>query len=246
MPMMEHCDFSQASHYERVLFGTHLLRLVQTLRLRVPKIAAWHHLEGKSYWNVNITIYGRSEMETMIFFNTHPTLEGVMSDAVHGIIARLCGRYHQELGGTFFRDLGWQDITGEPNRIKEDHKRRLNDMLNYNQDLESYIKGLQLEHFEALQKIEAMNEVRTLQEQKLGIMQEDLEKNKDEVQAQEIEIKKLQKELWEERARNKRLKLENRVLKGEEAEEDDFSVNSSDESDNTSLNSINLDVESRT
>ena len=70
--------------------------------------------------------------------------------------------------------------------------------------------------------------------------------NKDEVQAQEIEIKKLQKELWEERARNKRLKLENRVLKGEEAEEDDFSVNSSDESSNISLSSINLDAESRT
>ena len=73
-----------------------------------------------------------------------------MSDAVHGIIAHLCGRYHQELGGTFFRDLGWQEITREPGRIKEDHKRRLNDMLNYNQDLESYIKGLQLEHSEAL------------------------------------------------------------------------------------------------
>ena len=34
--------------------------------------------------------------------------------------------------------------------------------------------------------------------------------NKDEVQAQEIEIKKLQKELWEEKDRNKKLNLENR------------------------------------
>ena len=178
---MEHCDFSQASHYERVLFGTHLLRLVQTLRLRVPKSVAWLHFEGRSYWKANTTIYGLPEMENMIFFKTHPTLEGVVSDAVHGIIARLCGRYHQELGGTFFRDLGWQEITGEPGRIKEDHKRRLNDMLNYNQDLESYIKGLQLEHFEALQKIEAMKEVRTLLEQKVGIVREYLEENKDEV-----------------------------------------------------------------
>ena len=188
---MEYCDLSQASHYERVLFGTHLLRVVQTLRLRVPKIAAWHHLEGRSYWNANISIYGLPEMENMILLKTPPTLAGVVSDAIHGIIARLCGRYHQELGGTFFRDLGWQEITGKPGRIKEDHKRKLNDMLNYNLDLERYIKGLQLEHSEALQKIEAMKEVTTLLEQKVGIMLEYLEENKDELHAQETEIKKL-------------------------------------------------------
>ena len=80
----------------------------------------------------------------------------------------------------------------------------------------------------------------------MGIVREYLEEKKDEVQAQETEIKKLQKELWEENARNKKLKLENKVLKGEKAEEEDFSVNSSDDSSNISLSSINLDAESRT
>ncbi|KAE8805226.1 hypothetical protein D1007_18781 [Hordeum vulgare] len=165
---MESYTLNDREHYEDVLGGPFLMELVHVMKLSIPEIKVTKRKYG--FWCVRTKIFGRKE---------HPKTEDInygtltydcgmgMNTDVHDAIARLSYRHRVELGTQYFGRLGWQKPEGAHIILTDQQKVKFSLVLVYNQELEHYIKNLQMDLLSELFENDALRE--SLKTEKLKV-----------------------------------------------------------------------------
>lgn len=215
---MSRYSFVEADDYKVELFGPHLLKLVEVLDLPIPEIKVWYH-QGQDRWMSKTRLFGRKgEPKTadIVFGKLNNSMMGVVNDAMHDAIARLCGRHRTELDKNYFRFLGCLKEDGQPLDLDDNCKRKMSEMAKYNQDMEQYIKNLQMDHLQDLfreKDLRAEIESHDHMEEKFETQEYELETLRSDLDDSHAEIKQLQAQLKKVRNHNKKLRTNHNSLK---------------------------------
>ncbi|KAE8770490.1 hypothetical protein D1007_47580 [Hordeum vulgare] len=122
------------------------MELVQMMKLPTREIKVTKRKYG--FWDVRTKVFGHKEDPKTEDINygtlTHDCDMG-MNTGVHDAIARLSYRHRVELGTHYFGRLGWQKPDGAHIILADERKRKFSPVVVYNQELEHYIKNLQME-----------------------------------------------------------------------------------------------------
>ena len=226
---MESYILNKREHYEKVLGGPFLVELVRLLKLPIPEIKATKRTSRS--WGVKTQVFGRKEdpkTADISFGTINGDCDMGINTAVHDAIARLCYRHRAALNPHFFGRIGWQKFDGATIALTEAQKMKFSPLLVYNQDLEQYVKNLQMDLLEALFDNEALREevetqrlkVDKLEEENLEIprMRQELKSSRTISHAKDIEIQKLKEQLQDIQGRHKKLRVDRENL-AEELEE---------------------------
>ena len=246
---MSRYSFINADDYKDELFGPHLLKLVDILDLPIPEIKVWHHKE-QDRWMSKARLFGRQrepKTANIVFGKMNNSMLGVVNDAMHDAIARLCGRHRKELGKNYFCHLGGLKEDGQPFDLTNDHKRKISSMSNYNQDMEQYIKNLQMDHLQDLlneKNLLAEIEAHDSMEEKFETQEYEIETIRLDLDDSQAEVKKLQAELKKVQDQNKKLRIDNEFLKDRLADYEGSAEDLYDDSVHGPLISNALDDES--
>ncbi|KAE8813320.1 hypothetical protein D1007_09592 [Hordeum vulgare] len=135
------------------------MELVHMMKLPIPESKV---TKSKSrFWGVKTKVFGRKEDPKTEDINygtlTHDCDMG-MNTAVHAAIARLGYRHRVELGTHYFGRLGWQKPEGAHIMLTDEQKVKFSPVVVYNQELEHYIKKLQMDLLSELFENDALRE----------------------------------------------------------------------------------------
>ncbi|KAE8815930.1 hypothetical protein D1007_06465 [Hordeum vulgare] len=161
------------------------MELVQMMKLPIPKIKMTKRKSG--FWGVRTKVFGRKEDPKTKDSNygtlTHDCDMGMNTD-VHDAIGRLNYRHCVELGTHYFGRLGWQNPERAHIILTDEQKVKFSRVLVYNQELEHYIKSLQIDLLSELFENDALRE--SLKTEKLKVAN---------VKKHDPEIQKLRQDL---------------------------------------------------
>ena len=204
------------------------MELVQMMKLPIPEIKVTKRKSG--FWGVRTKVFGRKEDPKTEDINygtlTHDCDMG-MNTVVHDAIARLSYRHRVELGTHYFGRLGWQKPDGAHIILTNKQKVKFSPVLVYNQELEHYIKNLQMDLLSELFENDALRE--SLKTEKLKVanvkkhdpeiqkLRQDLKNSQAMAHAGDVEIQKLKNQLLELQGRHRKLRV-NREYLAEELE----------------------------
>ncbi|KAE8821014.1 hypothetical protein D1007_00850 [Hordeum vulgare] len=122
------------------------MELVHMMKLPILEIQVNKRKSG--FWGVRNKVFGRKDIPKTEDINygtlTHDCDMG-MNTVVHDAIARLIYRHRVELGTHYFGRLGWQKHEGAHIILTDEQKVKFSPVLVYNQELEHYIKNLQMD-----------------------------------------------------------------------------------------------------
>ncbi|KAE8799947.1 hypothetical protein D1007_24568 [Hordeum vulgare] len=225
---MESYTLNEKEHYKDVLGGPFLMELVHIMELPIPEIKV---TKRKSrFWGVRTKVFGRKEDPKTEDINygtlTHDCDMG-MNTVVHDAIARLSYCHHVELGTHYFGRLGWQKPDGAHIILTDEQKVKFSPILVYNQELEHYIKNLQMDLLSEFFENDALRE--SLKTEKLKVanvkkhdpeiqkLRQDLKNSQAMAHAGDVEIQKLKNQLLELQGRHRKLCV-NREYLAEELE----------------------------
>lgn len=195
------------------------MELVRLLKLPIPEIRATKRKSGS--WSIKTQVFGRKEHPKTgdITYGTlsHDCDIGI-NTAVHDAIARLCYRHRNALANHYFGKMGWQKIDGATIALNNEQKMEFAPLLVYHQELEQYVKNLQIDLLEALFDKEALHEERKTQGKKIAKLEEEnleIQKNRQELKnvrafshTKDVEIYKLKTQLQELQGRYKKLRVD--------------------------------------
>ncbi|KAE8793895.1 hypothetical protein D1007_31485 [Hordeum vulgare] len=184
------------------------MELVQMMMLPIPEIKVTKRKSG--FWGVRTKVCGRKEDPKTEDINygtlTHDCDMG-MNTAVHDDITRLIYHHRVELGTHYFGRLGWQKPEGAHIILTNEQKVKFSPVLVYNQELEHYIKNLQMDILSELFENDALRE--SLKAEKLKVdnvkkhdpeiqkLRQDLKNSQAMANAGDVEIQKLKNQLLE-------------------------------------------------
>ena len=225
---MENFTLNTRVHYKDVLCGPALVALVRLLKLPIPEIKVNKRRTGT--WGIETRVFGRHDdpkKGDIIYEMIARNKDMGINTAIHDAIARLCYRHHNELSKNNFGKFGWQKAGGAHILLTKEQKKKFSPLTVYNQDLEHYIKNLQMDLLKVLFDKEALHE--ELKTQKLEVtkhVEKDLEvqklcrelkNNMTMAHAKDVEIQKLKNQLQDILGRHQKLRL-NRDYLAEELE----------------------------
>ncbi|KAE8803837.1 hypothetical protein D1007_20358 [Hordeum vulgare] len=122
------------------------MELVQMMKLPIRQIKVTKRKFG--FWGVRTKKFGRKEDPKTKDINygtlTHDCDMG-MNTVVHDAIVRLSYRHRVELDTHYFGRLGWQKPEGAHIILADEQKVKFSPVVVYNQELEHYIKNLQMD-----------------------------------------------------------------------------------------------------
>ncbi|KAE8784123.1 hypothetical protein D1007_42339 [Hordeum vulgare] len=199
------------------------MELVQMMKLLIRDIKV---TKRKSrFWGVKINVFGRKEDPKTEDINygtlTHDCDMG-MNIVVHDAITRLSYRHRLELGTHYFGRLGWQKPEGAHIILTDEHEVKFTTVLVYNQELEHYIKNLQMDLLSKLFENDALRE--SLKTEKLEVahvkkhdpeiqkLPQDLKNSQAMAHAGDVEIQKLKSQLLELQGRHRKLHVNKEYL----------------------------------
>ncbi|KAE8821800.1 hypothetical protein D1007_00210 [Hordeum vulgare] len=204
------------------------MELVHMMKLPIPEINVTKRKSG--FWGVRTKVFGRKEDPKTEDINygtlTHDCDMG-MNTAVHDAIARLSYRHRAELGTHYFGRLGWQKPKGAHIILTHEQKVKFSPVVVYNQELEYYIKNLQMDLLSELFENDALHG--SLKNDKLKVanvkkhdpeiqkLRQDLKNSQAMAHAGDVEIQKLRSQLLELQGRHRKLRI-NREYLAEELE----------------------------
>ncbi|KAE8817955.1 hypothetical protein D1007_04309 [Hordeum vulgare] len=204
------------------------MELVQMMKFSIPEIKVTKRKSG--FWGVRTKVFGRKEDPKTEDINdgtlTHDCDLG-MNTFVHDAIARLSYRHGVELGTHYFGRLGWQKPEGAHIILTDKQKVRFSPVLVYNQELEHYIKNLQMDLLSELFENDTLHE--SLKAEKLNVanvkkhdpeipkLRQDLKNSQAMEHAGDVEIQKLKNQLLELQGQHRKLRV-NREYLAEELE----------------------------
>uniref|UniRef100_A0A8I6X8N2 Uncharacterized protein n=1 Tax=Hordeum vulgare subsp. vulgare TaxID=112509 RepID=A0A8I6X8N2_HORVV len=204
------------------------MELVHIMELPIPEIKVTKR--KYRFWGVRTKVFGRKEDPKTEDINygtlTHDCDMG-MNTVVHDAIARLSYRHHVELGTHYFGRLGWQKPDGAHIILTDEQKVKFSPILVYNQELEHYIKNLQMDLLSEFFENDALRE--SLKTEKLKVanvkkhdpeiqkLRQDLKNSQAMAHAGDVEVQKLKNQLLELQGRQRKLCV-NREYLAEELE----------------------------
>lgn len=186
---MKSFTLNQRQHYEDVPYGPALMEIVLLLKLLTPETKVCQRKTGT--WSVKTQVFGRQENPKTGDINYGMIAHGRdmgINTAIHDAITRLCYRHHAKLSKHFFGKIGWQKANGAPTALTNEQKMKFSPLLVYHEELEYYIKNLQMDLLEALFDKEALREELRTQKLKVAKLEE-----------QNLEIQKIHQELKDSR-----------------------------------------------
>ncbi|KAE8796087.1 hypothetical protein D1007_28945 [Hordeum vulgare] len=220
---MESYTLNEREHYEDVLGGLFLMELVHMMKLPILEIKVTKRKYG--IWGVRTKIFGRKEDPKAEEINygtlTHDCDMG-MNTAVHDAITHLSYRRRVELGNHYFGRLGWQKPEGAHIILTDEQKVKFSPLLVYNQELEHYIKNLQMDLLSEMFENDALCE--SLKTEKLKVanvkkhdpeiqkLHKDLKNSQAMAYAGDVEIQKLKNKLLELQGRHRKLHVNRKYL----------------------------------
>ncbi|KAE8776257.1 hypothetical protein D1007_51113 [Hordeum vulgare] len=184
------------------------MELVHMMKLSIPMIKVTKRKSG--FWGVRTKAFGRKEDPQTEDINygtlTHDCDMG-MNTAVHDAIARLSYRHHVELGTHYFGRLGWKKPDGAHIMLIDEHKMKFSPVLVYNQELEYYVKNLQMDLLSELFENETIRENLKIEKLKVANvkkhdpeiqkLRQDMKNSQAMAHAGDVEIEKLKNQLVE-------------------------------------------------
>ncbi|KAE8776574.1 hypothetical protein D1007_50756 [Hordeum vulgare] len=198
------------------------------MKLPIPEIKV---TKRKSvFWGVRTKVFGCKEdpkTEDINYGTLAHDCDMAMNTVVHDAIARLSYRHRVELGTHYFGRLGWQKLEGAYIILTHEQKVKFLPVLMYNQELEHYIKNLQMDLLSELFENNALHE--SLKTEKLKVanvkehdpeiqkLRQDLKNSQAMTHAGDVEIQKLKSQLLELQGRHRKLRV-NREYLAEELE----------------------------
>ncbi|KAE8815254.1 hypothetical protein D1007_07385 [Hordeum vulgare] len=204
------------------------MELVHMMKLSIPEIKVTKRKYG--FWGVRTKNFGHKEDTKTEDINygtlTHDCDMG-MNTHVHDAITRLSYRHRVELGTHYFGRLGWQKPEGAHIILTDEKKVKFSPVLVYNQELQHYVKNLQLDLLSELFENEALRG--SLKTEKLKVANvkkhdpeieklcQDLKNSQAMAHAGDVEIQKLKNQLLELQGRHRKLRV-NREYLAEELE----------------------------
>ncbi|KAE8816484.1 hypothetical protein D1007_06090 [Hordeum vulgare] len=220
---MESYTLNERDHYEDVLGGLFLMELVHMMKLSIPEIKVTKRKSG--FWGVRTKTFGREEdpkTEDINYGTLTNDCDMGMNTVVHDAPARLSYRHRVELGTHYFGSLGWQKPEGAHITLTDEQKVNFSPVLVYNQELEHYIKNLQMDLLSELFEIDALCE--SLKTEKLKVdnvkkhdpeiqnLRQDLKNSQAMTHAGDVEIEKLKNQLLELQGRHQKLRVNREYL----------------------------------
>uniref|UniRef100_A0A8I6X6T9 Uncharacterized protein n=1 Tax=Hordeum vulgare subsp. vulgare TaxID=112509 RepID=A0A8I6X6T9_HORVV len=204
------------------------MELVQMMKLLIPEIKV---TKTKSrFLGVRTKVFGRKEDPNTEDINNDTLAHDCdmgMNTVVHDAIARVSYRHRVELGTHYFGRLGWQKPEGAHIILTDEEKVKFSTVLVYNQELEHYIKNLQMDLLSELFENDTLRE--SLKTEKLKVanvkkhdpeirkLHQDLKNSQAMAHAGDVEIQKLKTQLLEIQGRHRKLRV-NREYLAEELE----------------------------
>ncbi|KAE8810878.1 hypothetical protein D1007_12377 [Hordeum vulgare] len=167
------------------------MELVHMMKLLIPEIKVTKRKSG--FWGVRTKVFGRKENPKTEDINYGILIHDYdmgMNTVVHDVIARLSYRHRVELGTHNFGRLGWQKPDGAHITLTDEQKVKFSPVVVYNQELEHYIKNLQMGLLSKLFENDALRE--SLKTEKLKVAN---------VKKHDPEIQKLRQDLKNSQAR---------------------------------------------
>uniref|UniRef100_A0A8I6WQN2 Uncharacterized protein n=1 Tax=Hordeum vulgare subsp. vulgare TaxID=112509 RepID=A0A8I6WQN2_HORVV len=199
------------------------MELVQMIKLPIPEIKVTKTKSGFS--GIRTNVFGRKEDPKTEDINygtlTHDCDMG-MNTGVHDAIACLSYRHRVALGSHYFGRLGWQKPEEAHIILTDEQKVKFSPVLVYNQELEQYIKNLQMDLLSELFENDALRE--SLKTEKLKVanvkkhdpeiqkLRHDLKNSQAMEHASDVEIQKLKRQLLELQGRHRKLHLNREYL----------------------------------
>uniref|UniRef100_A0A8I6YT82 Uncharacterized protein n=1 Tax=Hordeum vulgare subsp. vulgare TaxID=112509 RepID=A0A8I6YT82_HORVV len=204
------------------------MELVHMMKLPIPEIKVTKRESG--FWGVRTKIFVHKEDPKTEDINygtlTHDCDMGMNTD-VHDVFTRLSYHHRVELVTHCFGRLGWQKPEGAHIVLTDEQKVKFSPVLVYNQELEHYIKNLQMDLLSELFENDALRE--SLKTKKLKVanvmkhdpeiqkLRQDLKNSQAMAHAGDVEIQKLKNQLVELQGRHRKLRV-NREYLAEEFE----------------------------
>uniref|UniRef100_A0A8I7B167 Uncharacterized protein n=1 Tax=Hordeum vulgare subsp. vulgare TaxID=112509 RepID=A0A8I7B167_HORVV len=199
------------------------MELVHMIKLPIPEIKVTKRKSG--LWGVRTKKFGRKEDPKTEDINygtlTHDCDMG-MNTVVHDVVACLSYRHRVELGTHYFGRLGWQKPEGAYILETDEQKVKFSPVVVYNQELEHYIKNLQMDLLSELFENDALRE--SLKTEKLKVanvkkhnpeiqkLRQDLKNSQALAHAGHVEIQKLKTQLLELQGRHRKLRINREYL----------------------------------
>ncbi|KAE8774619.1 hypothetical protein D1007_52955 [Hordeum vulgare] len=194
------------------------MELVHMTKLLIPEIKVTKRKSG--FWGVITKVFGRKEDPNAEDINygtlTHDCDMG-MNTAVHDAIARLSYRHRVVLGTHYFGRLGWQKRDGAHIILTDEQKMKFSPVLVYNQELEHYIKNLQMDLLSELFENDALHESFKTKKLKVANVKEhdpdiqklrvDMKNSQAMTHAGDVVIQKLKSQLLELKGRHWKLRV---------------------------------------
>ncbi|KAE8805166.1 hypothetical protein D1007_18806 [Hordeum vulgare] len=199
------------------------MELVHMMKLLIPEIKVTKRKSG--FWGVKTNFFGSKEDPKTKDINygtlTHDCDMG-MNTAVHDAIRRLSYRHRVELGTHYFGRLGWQKHEGAHIILIDEQKVKFSRVMVYNQELEHYIKNLQMDLLSELFENDTLRE--SLKTEKLNVanvkkhdpeiqkLRPDLKNSQAMAHAGDVEIEKIKNQLLELQGRHRKLRVNREYL----------------------------------
>ncbi|KAE8794240.1 hypothetical protein D1007_31124 [Hordeum vulgare] len=192
------------------------MELVQMMKLPIPEIKVNKRKSG--FWGVRTKVFERKEdpkTEDINYGTLTHDCDMVMKTVVHDVIARLSYRHRVELGTHYFGRLGWQKPDGTHIILTDEQKRKFSPVVVYNQEMEHYIKELQMDLLSELFDNDALRE--SVKAEKLKVanvkkhdheiqkLRHDLNNSQAMAHVGDVEIHKLKRQLLELQGRHRKL-----------------------------------------
>ncbi|KAE8775108.1 hypothetical protein D1007_52430 [Hordeum vulgare] len=184
------------------------MELAHMMKLPIPEIKVTKRKSG--FWGVRTKVFGRKEDPKIQDINygtlAHDCDMG-MNTVVHDAIARVSYRHRVELGAHYFGRLGWQKPEGPHIILTDEQKVTFSTVLVYNQELEHYIKNLQMDLLSELFENDALRESLKTEKPKVANvkkhdpeiqkLRQDLKNSQAMAHAGDVEIQKLKNQILE-------------------------------------------------
>ncbi|KAE8810409.1 hypothetical protein D1007_12879 [Hordeum vulgare] len=215
---MESYILNEREHYEDVLGGPFLIEMVQIMKLPIPEIEVTKRTFG--FWGVRTKKFGCKEdpkTEDINYGTLTRDCDMGMNNVVHDAIAHLSYRHRVEFGTHYIGRLGWQKPDGAHIILTDEEKMKFSPVVVYNQELEHYIKNLQMDLLSELFENEALHE--SLKTKKLKVvnlkkhdpeiqkLRQDMKDSRAMTHAGDVEIQKLKSKLLELQGRYRKLRV---------------------------------------
>ncbi|KAE8810585.1 hypothetical protein D1007_12804 [Hordeum vulgare] len=116
------------------------------MKLPIPENKVTKRKSG--FWGVRTKVFGRKEDPKTEDINYNTLAHGCdmgMNSAFHDAIARMSYHHRVELGTHYFGRHGWQKPEGAHILLTDEQRVKFSPVLMYNQELEHYIKNLQMD-----------------------------------------------------------------------------------------------------